>query len=110
MWRDEGRDFEGSADELIGEAMPVFDRGLQDNAVGGEVASGSIWSILRAPADGVVVLVDGLHTLTGASWYVRLCTLYSYLDMLFGNGFTVLNFVNSSGFFSMHEGLKKAVW
>lgn len=44
--RDEGHDFKGNADDPIEEAMLVFDRGLQDNAMGGEVVNGSIWSIL----------------------------------------------------------------
>ncbi|CAM6104480.1 unnamed protein product [Calypogeia fissa] len=75
VWKDEGDDFVASADGALGEAADVDHQKIMDSnigSIGGEVESGTIWSILRAPADGVVALVDGLHTLTGTSWWLTI--------------------------------------
>jgi hypothetical protein len=71
VWNDSGDDgfADAAAESASGLAEAVVDRrSTEVLGVAEETASGTIWSFLRAPADGVVVLVDGIHSLTGAPW------------------------------------------
>ncbi|KAL3678105.1 hypothetical protein R1sor_021061 [Riccia sorocarpa] len=66
----------GNASEIQRELLS----GRDFSAVGGEILENitnqsigtSIWSILRLPADGVVAIVEGVHNVTGAPWWLTI--------------------------------------
>ncbi|BBN03391.1 hypothetical protein MPTK1_2g23140 [Marchantia polymorpha subsp. ruderalis] len=77
-----GEDLDANTWERAGE-VPKLDipaESLKTSQAGAELLetvtneslATSIWSILRLPADGVVVLVDGVHNMTGAPWWLTI--------------------------------------